>query len=180
LKFILSILLLGVSMWVSADSDGAFAGVSLGHTELEIQRSFDGNSEAIGASGLGLSLGYVFDFQMTAELGAMAAKRFSFFGATDRYSLRHLEALLGYRLTWDQWSLTPKAGYADWELRAREGQLFNPGSEASQKRAGDNSIWGLEAGYRVNPDIQLAMHYKRINTRFGEYEITHLAMYFEL
>jgi hypothetical protein len=166
------LILAALTLSVPSQADGTFARLSIGHTELDISSNFESKPESLGTAGIGLNLGYVFESQLVAEIGISRSQNFSLFGASDKYTLRHTELLVGYKLNWDKLSFTPKIGYANWNLDAKEGQLFNPGDEDSRNRSGNDFVWGASLGYQVGSRFELSLSHKRMDTDVGEYGIT--------
>ena len=178
MRHILLTYLFVFSMCSSAQNFGVFTGINIGQTMLDLNENFEGEPESLGALGVGLSVGYMSDFQFITQLGATSLKNFSLFGAADRYDLRHIDILVGYQARWKKLSFTPKIGYANWELNSKEGQFLNPGREEERKQSGNDFLWGASLDYLVNNKFALSLSYKNIDTDFVDYDLSHIEFLF--
>lgn len=171
-------LYLATLLLLSANSQsqdaGVLAGFNIGHTEVEVNENFEDRSESLSASGIGFSVAYLSEPRIIVQLGATVSENFSLFGATDRYNLQHVDVSVGYWAQWDTLVFWPQVGMANWELSAKQGQLFNPGSEDTRKQSGNDFLWGASLGYAFNEEFHAGLSLKQVTTDFGDYELLHL------
>lgn len=174
LRYILLTYLLAFSLHSSAQDYGAFYGMSVVETKIDLTENFEGQPESLDALGVGLSVGYLFDFKVITQLGVTVSENLSLFGAVDRYNLKHVDILVGYQARWKKLSFTPKIGYAEWKLNSKEGQLFNPGKEDVKIQSGNDFLWAISLDYSFNNRFALSLSHKNINTDFGGYDLSYI------
>lgn len=174
MKYILGTCFLAFSMYTSAQDYGTFVSFNIGRTQLDLTENFEGESDTIISPGAGLSVGYLFDSNIITQLGVSFSENSSLLGAFDRFSLVHLDVLAGYQLQQEKIRFTPKIGYASWALNAKEGQLFNSGSEDSKEQEGNDFFWAASLGYSFSDRFELSLSHKNVNTNFGGYNLSHI------
>lgn len=180
MRYVLILLLLIMSMRASAQEAGKLIGFNIGQTKLDIDQNFEGESDSLGATGIGLSFGYLFDFNLMIKLNTTYSENFSLFGAADRYSLHHFDFSVGYKNKFGKLSMIPMIGYTNWKLISKEGQLLNSGIEEVKNESGDNSLWGFSMGYAIHPNWELSLSYKNTNTDFGGYKFSYIEVLFNI
>lgn len=176
LKYFLCLLLLALPTLASAKDSCVVLGFNIGQTQVDVTKNFEGESETFEAAGTGLSIGYLFNPQFITQLGATVSENYSLFGTFDRISHIQLDALVGYQIHWKKLRLTPKIGFAQWELDSREGRLFNPGSEERTKQSGSDFFWAASLGYAVTRNVELSLSHKNVKTGFGGYQLSHIEL----
>lgn len=159
---------------------GLFIGGNIGNTELELDRSFRGTPDSTDALAFGFNTGYLFENSIITKLNITDSDSFSLFGAVDRHSLRHIDLQAGYQFTWKKFRLTPSVGLAKWELKSKQGQLFNSGPEAEKRTSGNDAFLGIALGVAFTRRFQMNIAHKQLSTDFGGYDQTQFEFLFRI
>jgi hypothetical protein len=142
----------------------------VGFGRLEVDQFVGLNSEHVDVDtyGLGANIGYLTPIGVVLEIGADSFRDFDLFGTFEGFRLEQAFASIGYQFDLgNRWRLVPRVGRAHWELRSREGRIFNPGPEEERNVKGDNYFWEIGVARQISSVVTLGMNYKRGQYEFG-------------
>jgi len=153
-----------------------------GRGELRIDQFKGVNKELeeLDTFGLGASFGVVTPVGVMFALGHTSYGNFDVFNATDEFNLTELYFLMGYQFELgDGWRLVPKVGRTRWKLTSEEGQLFHPGSEATEVLRGYEYFWEADLARSINKHMALGITARGGDYDFGESRSIAFLMTFE-
>jgi hypothetical protein len=167
----------GVSAQTSAEEEGSwYTGIQtgLGHMKIGTERE--------RSLGLHWSLGYRFNSGFLAELGQTYQTSDDVFGNGDTFDLKREDLMLGYRIRLGNvLRLIPKVGRVHWDLHARDGALINTSEDDESVDLGEGSddIAELVLEFQLSELLQLGIAHEKLRYRFGETDVTEMALRFE-
>jgi hypothetical protein len=115
-----------------------------------------------------VTVGVVTPIGLVFEVGGFNYSNFSFFGAGERRNLGEGTLAVGYQFeSANGFRVVPKVGRMKWRLSDKEGQLFNPGSEAERIEDGYDNFWELTLQKRIAKWVSLGVDLKGESFDFG-------------
>ena len=151
----------------------------IGRGNLEF--TFQGVEDDYITTFLGIAGGYELDSKLLLEGNLSTSTTDNFFGAFRQIRLDEIKMGLGYAIEASpSFHLVPKIGVGYWELKAEEGQLFNPGPEDVVRSNGSGFFGELRGEFAVNSLIRLYVAYERNDYDFGDSETAIFGVKFSL
>ena len=141
----------------------------VGYGALKIHEfaNVDGFEADTRTFGIGAGAGYLTPIGVVLEVGYDSFGNFDLF-QTGSFSLSQEFASIGYQFDLGhQWRLVPRVGRAHWELRSKEGRLFNPGPEDVRYVKGNDYFWEVGVARQISRVVTLGVTFKQGQYDFG-------------
>lgn len=142
--------------------------VGYGSMRIDAPSGINEDTTSKDTVGLGVTGGYVTAFGLVGEIGADYFGHVSFLSTSDTFELTEKFISVGYQAELGNgWRVVPKVGRARWTLDSKEGWVFNPGPEESQRVKGYGNFWEVSLGRRISTAVALGLTYRQSDYDFG-------------
>lgn len=155
-------------------SEGVRLGFAVGKSDVDLEPNiYDSDHYSVDEpTSILLYAGYLFENGVILDFAHNSLTDDILFGALDNIRLDSSEVLIGYKFKHHDFYFEPKLGYARWNLRLKEGELFNPGPELESKDSGSDPLLALTAGISISSSFGMSLSY-----RYQDFEIGDVATY---